>query len=260
MSSLVSQFPEGQLIALALIFMRCIAFLVSWPVFGVASVPVHLKVLLAVILSLCLLPTLHFQNIDLIKINDELPFLVIRELFIGLFLGFLLRFFFFSVSIAGEIIGVSSGLSSAQLFNPMMGSQTNVLEQLHVGVATLLFLAMNGHHMFLQGLAQSFEFSPVASIAVKSSNFGSVALLVREAFAIGFRMSAPLVVSILVTNLTMGLLGRAVPQINVMMTGFQVTICVAFAVLILTIPLFVEEMSDLMAIMTDRFFQAARAI
>jgi flagellar biosynthetic protein FliR len=260
MYSLISQFPEGQLIALALIFMRCIAFLVSWPVFGVANVPVHLKVLLALILALCLLPIIKFQNVDLIKINDQLIFLVVREIALGLFLGYLLRFFFYSISMAGEIIGITSGLSSAQLFNPMMGMQTNVLEQIHVGVATLFFLAMNGHHLFLQGLAQSFEFAPVAEVAIKHQGFGSVALFVRDSFAIGFRMATPMVVAIFLTNLAMGLLGRAVPQINVMMTGFQVTISVAFAVMILTMPLFVEEMNQLLSLMSDRFFQVARVL
>jgi flagellar biosynthetic protein FliR len=260
MQALVSQFPEGQLIALALIFLRCVSFLVAWPVFGTGTVPVHIKVLLALLLSFCLLPVIHFQNLDLIKISDELLFVATREIFLGLFLGFLLRIFFFAVSMAGEIIGISSGLSSAQLFNPMMGMQTNVLEQIEVGLATLIFLAMNGHHLFLQGLAQSFDLIPVAAIGVKYQSFNVIAAMTQDIFAMAFKMASPVVVTVLITNITMGLIGRAVPQINVMMTGFQVTITVAGVVLIVSMPFFVEEMSGLFNLMTTRFFEAAKVL
>jgi len=253
-------FPEGQIIAFALVFLRVIAFVVAWPIFGTQLVPVPVKVLLALVLSVVLFPVIKMQNVDLIKIGDELVFIAFREIVVGLFLGFLLKFFFFAVSIAGEMMGISSGLSSAQLFNPAMGSQTNVMEQAHLILATLFMLAFNGHHLFIQGLAQSFDLVPISSMGIKFEGFSTLSLAVRDAFFMGIKMASPVIVTVFVTNLTMGLLGRAVPQLNVMMTSFQVTIVIAVSVFFISIPLFVNEMDGLLQMMAERFFSVLKVI
>lgn len=260
MGAVVNAFPEGQIIAFALVFLRIMSFVVVWPIFGGPNVPVHLKVLLAVVIAITLFPTVKFANADQIKIDDQMVFFAIRELVVGLFLGFLLKFFFFSVSIAGEIFGVSSGLSSAQLYNPLMGTQTNVMEQVHLALATLFLLAMNGHHLFIQGLAQSFETIPVGIMGFRHEGFASISMVVRDACVMGLQIASPIIVAVFIANLTMGLMGRAVPQLNVMMTGFQVTICVAFLVLFVSMPFFVGEMQGLMQMTAEKFFAAMKVI
>ena len=95
------------------------------------------------------------------------------------------------------------------MFNPAMGSQANVMEQAELIMATLFLLAVNGHHLFIQGLAQSFELVPVSSIGIKYEGFTSVALAVRECFFMGIKMAAPVMVAIFITNVTMGLLGSS---------------------------------------------------
>jgi flagellar biosynthetic protein FliR len=256
----LSQFPEGQIIAFALVFLRCIAFVIAWPVFGSNSVPVSVKVLLSLIFSMVLFPTVSFQNIDLIKIDDQLIFLSVRELFVGLSMGFLMRMFFFAITVAGEIISVSIGLGSAQLFNPALGSQGNVMEQFETLLATLFFLAINGHHIFISGMAQSFDFAPVASIAVKSAAFASISQWVQEVCLAGIKMSAPVLVAIFLANMSMGILGRAVPQINVLVTSMPVTLLLGLAVLIVTTPLFLNEMHGLLDLMAERFFQFMKVV
>lgn len=254
------QFPEGQIVAFALIFLRIMAFVVAWPIFGTQSVPVAIKVLLALVLSMILMPVVGFQNVDLIKIDDHLIFLAAREICIGLSLGFLMRLFFFAISVAGEIISVSMGLASAQLYNPAMGSQSNVVEQFQMMLATLFFLGMNGHHIFIGGLAESFQLVPVASTALKTVGFSGIAPMVQDVFLMGLKMSSPVLVAVFLTNVAMGIVGRAVPQINVLVTGMPVTIMVSFAIMIITVPLFVNEMDSLVVIMADRFFQFMKVL
>ena len=256
----LGHFPEGQIIAFALVFLRIIAFVVAWPIFGTPLMPAPIKVLLAVVLSVALFPVVKMQNLDLIKIGDGLIFISIREIIVGLFLGFLLKFFFFAVSIAGEMMGISSGLASAQLFNPAMGTQTNVMEQAHLILATLFMLAFNGHHLFLQGLAQSFDLVPISDMGIKYAGFSGLSLAVRDAFFMGIKMASPVIVAIFVTNMTMGLLGRAVPQLNVMMTSFQVTIVVSITVFFISMPLIVSEMDGLLQMMAERFFSVLKVL
>ncbi len=251
----LSQFPEGQIIAFALVLLRILAFVISWPIFGVSSVPVQVKVLLSVVLTMIVFPTLHFQNPEMIKIDDQIIFMSIRELCLGLAMGFLMRMFFFAISIASEIISISIGLSSAQVFNPALGTQSNVIEQFEMMLATLFFLAINGHHMFLQGLVDSFQIAPVAAVALKSEAFSTITILLQDVFLSGLRIAAPVLVSIFMTNIAMGILGRAVPQINVLVTSMPVTLMLGMAVMILTIPLFLGEMNGLLGLMAERFFQ-----
>jgi flagellar biosynthesis protein FliR len=254
------QFPEGQIIAFALVFLRVIAFVIAWPVFGTQVVPTPVKVLLALVLSMVIFPVIGFKNADLIKINDQIIFMAVRELILGLLLGYLLRFFFFAISIGGELVGVSSGLASAQIFNPAMGTQSNVMEQGYLILATLFFLAMNGHHLFLQGLAQSYELVPIADTAIKYQGFASISTAFREAFLMGIKMASPIVLAVFIANLTMGVLGRAVPQLNVMVMSFQVTIVITVAVFFITVPLFVDEMNGIMQLMAEKFFSAMKVL
>ncbi len=256
----LSQFPEGQIIAFALVFLRIIAFVIAWPVFGTAVVPTPVKVLLALSMSMIFFPVISFTNVNLIKIGDEIFFLAIREVCVGLALGFLMRLFFFAVSMAGEVISVSIGLASAQLFNPAMGSMSNVVEQFQLLLATLFFFAIDGHHMFINGMAQSFQLVPVAAIAVKSEAFGTISIFVQEAIWAGMKISAPVMVAIFLTNVAMGILGRAVPQINVLVTSVPVTILLGFGVMIITIPLFLGEMNGLIHLMAERFFQFMKVV
>lgn len=254
------QFPEGQIIGFALIFLRIIAFVVAWPVFGSSTVPVPVKVLFSLVLSVILFPVVSFTNVDLIKIDDQIIFLSIREVGIGLALGFLMRMFFFAVTIAGEVISISMGLSSAQIFNPAMGVQTNVIEQFESLLATLFFLAIDGHHLFIHGLAQSFDLAPIADIGIKAGAFGSIQVWVQDVFIAGLKMSAPILVAIFLANLAMGVIGRAVPQINVLVTSMPVTLLLGIAVMIITIPLFLGEMHGLLDLMAERFFQFMKVI
>ncbi len=256
----LSHFPEGQIIAFALIFLRIIAMLISWPVFGTPTVPIHVKVLLAVIFSVLLFPTLKFANAEMIQIGNEIIFLAIRELAIGLTLGFLMRMFFFAISIAGEMISVSIGLASAQLYNPAMGSEANVVEQFQMMLATLFFLSVNGHHIFISGLAQSFELVPVAALGLKTQAYGGIEVIVKDVFVMGLKMSAPVMAAVFITNIAMGIIGRAVPQINVLVTSMPVTVLLGLAVMIVTVPLFIGEMNGLAEVMASRLFQFMKVL
>jgi flagellar biosynthetic protein FliR len=254
------QFPEGQIVAFVLVLLRIIAFLIAWPIFGTSLVAAPVKILLALTIALTMFPVVHFDNVQYLKFSEEIIFLSVRETCIGLALGFMMRMFFFAVAIAGEIISISMGLASAQLFNPSMGTQTNVIEQFQNILATIFFLAINGHHLFIAGLGKSFELLPVSAIGLNYKAFTSFAIASQEVILMGLKMSAPVLVAIFLANLSMGILGKAVPQINVLVTSFSVTIILGFAVMILMLPFSVHEMNNLMNQMAEHFFKMMRTL
>ena len=127
----ISELNETQILMFGLILLRMTAFIVSAAIFSAQSVPVSLKVLFSVVLTLTVFKSVATSE-ALVRLHDlenSLLVLSAREIAIGLCIGFVTRLFFFGLSMAGEIVSISLGLGQAQMFNPMMGSMGNAMEQ-----------------------------------------------------------------------------------------------------------------------------------
>lgn len=253
-------FPEGMVVGFALILVRMIAFTVAMPIIGTPNVPTSIKILFPVMMSLLLHPAALSNAGSNLAISEMVILWAGREVLIGLFLGFFVRMFFFAVSVAGEIISTASGLSSAQLFNPAMGSNSGVMEQFQLLLATLLFLAINGHHFFIQGIAESFTLLPVGNLAFNWQVFSSVGDILKTVMIMGCQLAMPITVSMLISHLTMGIVGKAVPQINVLMTSLQVTILVTFLVLTISVPATTQTMNTMLNEMMGQFSKVLKAL
>jgi flagellar biosynthetic protein FliR len=249
----IYQFQEGQLLAFVLVLLRNIAFVVTSPILGSAAVPSPVKVLFSLLLSIMMFPVVHIQNPETLAMGEQIIFLSLRELMVGLFLGSLARMFFQAVSVSGEIIAISMGTSAAQLFNPVMGSQSNVVGQFQFMVVTVVFLAIQGHHLFISAMAESFRLVPIGVIVAFVTSF-------QDVFILGIKIAAPIIVAVFTANIAMGVINRAVPQIDVMVTSLPITLLLGLAILILTLPMMVGEMDILMQSISDQLMQAMKVI
>ena len=256
----IYQFSEPQILCFALVFLRVTAFLFAWPIFGNESVPTPVKVLLSIVLAICIFPVVPKEQVLQNLLNDNILFLAAKEMFLGVLLGFFARMFFFAISISGQIISMSSGLASAQMFNPAMGSQVQVLEQFQLALATLFFLMINGHHHLISGLAESFNLIPLSMEALNIARLGEMTGVAQDIMVMGLKMSAPVVVAVFVTNVAMGVLGRAVPQVNILVTSMQVTLLVGLGMIFWTLPLFVTEMTGLSEALMTQFFDLMKVL
>ncbi len=250
----VFSFSQVEIIAFALVLLRVSSFVVAWPVFGTEGIPAPIKILFALAMTMIIFPVVGWNQVRDGLETDVLAWLCVREVFIGLCIGFLARLFFHAVQVAGEIISVSMGLAGAQLFNPSLGGMSTAIEQFYVILATMFFLAINGHHLLISGLVDSFRMVPISETLLSLSQFGGVGAFVQEIVLVGLKISAPVMISVLVMNITMAVIGRAVPQINVLITSLAVNILVGFAVMIITIPLLLWQMNDLLEVTTLRLF------
>lgn len=245
---------EAQILLFALILLRMLAFMVSSAFFGSPTVNTPVKVLLSVVLSMILFPVVKVGNVDYLVISNEIIGLSIRELIVGLSLGFLTRIFFFVVTMTGDLVSMSVGLSASQLYNPMLGSHGNTIDQFYSTIGTLVFLAIDGHHMLISAIAQSYDLVPVSSLSLNVGPFAEMAAFGQTAMILAIKMCAPVLVTILVVNVAMGILGRAVPQINVLVTSMPVTIMLGMTVVFLCLPLLVMEMNGLVEITASKLF------
>jgi flagellar biosynthesis protein FliR len=242
----VYRFSEVEILSFILVLMRISVFLVTWPVFGTASVPTSAKVLTSLIVTIVLFPIVGIHRLDAAAIERFYFWLLMREALIGITLGFLTRFFFFTISVCAQIVSDSIGLSSVQLFDPSIQDRSTVIEQFYTMLATLFFLGINGHHAFISGLVQSYEIVPLSLKALNLATYQNVGPLVQAVTVAGIKLSAPVFIAIFCMNIAMGIIGRAVPQINVLVTTIPVNILVGLFVMLISIPLLLASMSGLL--------------
>ena len=162
-----SELNEVQILMFGLILLRMSAFVVAAAVFNSQSISAPLKILISLVFTIVVFRTVA-TNEALVRLSEsqaDLLLLASREVLIGIVLGFVTRLFFFAVTMAGEIVSVSMGLGQAQVFNPMMGSMSNAMEQFYSVIATLIFLSLNGHHMIILGIVESFTSTPIAQLS-----------------------------------------------------------------------------------------------
>lgn len=254
----VYNFSESELLLFFMLLTRMSAFIVSWPIFGTETISNQIKILFAVSLTLVIFPTLHFTVEQHQAVEQNLILLAMREGAIGLAIGYLGRFFFFAFRIAGEMISQSIGLSAAQMFNPTLGGQVTAVEQVYLGLASLFYLAVNGHHFLITGLVSTCETVRIATLSFNTSQFIGIAPMMQEVIELGLKLSAPVVISILVVNLVLGVVGKTVPQLNVLVTSFPINILIGFALMIVTLPMLMDNMGDFLNLSTERVFQLVK--
>jgi flagellar biosynthetic protein FliR len=253
-------FTDAQILLFALIFLRMVAYITSSAIFGSPLVNAPVKILLSLTLSLVLFPVVRATSIDYSLISNEIISLAAKEIIVGLTLGFLTRLFFFVVTMTGDLVSMSIGLSAGQMYNPMLGSQGNIIDQFYSTIATLIFLAINGHHLLISGIAQSYDLVPVGVLSLNAGPYAEMALWGQTALLMAVKMCAPIIVTILMVNVAMGILGRAVPQINVLVTSMPVTIMLGMTVVFICLPLFVMEMNGLANITAEKLFAVMKAL
>lgn len=254
------QLSETQVIVFGLIFLRMIAFVVSSVVFGSGNINVPVKILLALVLAMVVFPSAKMLDLSSAQMSEDLVLLSAREVVIGLSLGFLTRLFFFTVGMTGELVSVSIGLGQAQIFNPMLGSNSNTVEQFYNTVATLIFFAINGHHMVLSGIVQSYELIPLAQLKINMGPFVEMVTFAQDMMVMAIKMCAPILGAVMVTNIAMGILGRAVPQINVLVTSVPVTLMLGFALMVICLPLLIMEMNGIMDLTHTKLVLVMKAL
>ena len=200
------------------------------PLFGSSRIPKRVRGLLAVTLTVGLIggiaapPRLPATTLEAtVGIAGELAF--------GVAMGMVLSFVFVAAQWAGEIIGQQIGFNIAETFDPQYGSASSVVGDLYYMLTLVVFLAVNGHIQIVAGLHDSFASMPLLSVGVGRPVFDVVIGAFSSATVLAARLAAPVMVTMLVVDLTLGFLGKTIPQLNVMAAGLSIKAMVGIAVL-----------------------------
>ncbi len=209
-------------------------FLVA-PIFGARTVPVRVRVLFIVAMTVMVAPIVGPPpQVDPLSASGFL--IIIHEVLIGFALSFALQLMFSTVVVAGQSMANSMGLGFASMADPSSGVTVTILGQFYLIGATLLFLALGGHLVLLELMVESYRLIPIGGGTISSEAMWNLVQWGTQMFAAAVSIALPLMASILVINLSFGVITRAAPQLNVFAIGFPISMTVGFLLLWLLVP------------------------
>lgn len=225
-------------------FLRIGALFMVAPVFGARTVPVRIRIMLAVLMTIILMPNLPFSE-AFEPLSPQGILLVVQQLAIGIVMGLILQILFAALLMAGQTMATTMGLGFASSVDPQNGVQVTMLGQLYLMLGTLYFLAMDGHLLLLEVMANSFIYLPVGSPLNGGQIFGDIALFTSELFLAAVLLSLPVMVGVLLVNLAFGVITRAAPQLNIFAVGFPTTMLAGFVLMFFSVPVLVPLLQNL---------------
>lgn len=236
-------------------FFRIAALVTVAPILGVRVVPMRFRVGIALALTLVVAPVLPpGPQVD--PASAQGIMIAGAQVLTGLAMGFLMRLVFSAVEMGGNLIGQTMGLGFAQMMDPANGVTVPVVSQFYIVLATLIFLALNGHLILIETLVDSFRTIPVALGSISGSGLWVLLEWAGWIFKGALIISLPALASLLLVNAAFGVMMRAAPQLNIFVIGFPISLMLGFIFILLSLPLFAPQFSS----MTESAFDAIRAM
>lgn len=214
--------------------LRVGALLMTAPIVGTRTVPPRVRVILVLAVTGILVPVLPpAPAYDPLSATGLL--VSIQQVAIGISMGLTIRLFFFVLEFAGQVIAQQMGLGFASLIDPQTGAQVPVMSQFYVLIATLFFLAVEGHLLLIKLLAESFVLLPVGTDGISLNGLRSFLDWTGQMFSGAVLIALPVIIALLAVNIAFGIMSRAAPQLNIFAVGFPVMMLLGTAIVLLTL-------------------------
>lgn len=225
------------------------------PFFGHRNIPVMVKIGFIGLFTLVVVPVIPSTGLDLDSGLFSILGIASKELLAGLLIGFSAMTLFWAVQVAGQIIGFQIGFAVMEVIDPSTATGVSILGQFQYIIAILIFLAIDGHHLLINAVVQSFSIAPLGHIAFSGATSGIITRLCVNVFAIAIKIGAPVIVTLFLTDVALGILARTVPQMNVFIVGFPLKVGAGFLILAASFPFFNYVLSRFIAGMDDSLIQ-----
>ena len=219
-------FPQDQFKVFILILIRVSVVLFFFPLFGSKMLPALVKIGLALILSLVFIPVVQIDPNRFPGTPVDGVILAVSELIMGLILGLTVNLFFAAIQLAGKMVGFQMGFAIVNVLDPQSGMQVSIIDQIGYWVALLTFLGLNGHHMLISALGESFQLVKPGALALESGVFNSIISMAADIFSIAIKIGAPAFAALLFTSAAFGISAKFAPQMNILIAAFPVKIVV----------------------------------
>lgn len=222
-------------------FFRIAGLLMAAPIIGTRSVPVRVRLMLAIAITIVVFPAIP-KVPDIEPISAEGFLITIQQVITGIAMGLCMRVIFVALELAGQAIGQLMGLMMANMVDPMNGNNVPIIGQFYLLLATLLFLVVDGHLMMIQVLVNSFTSLPIGTTGITNNGIWEFINWTGEIISIAVIIALPAIVSLLIVNLSFGVMTRSAPQLNIFAVGFPIMIILGVLIIFFSLNTFVPHM------------------
>lgn len=231
---------QNQIVIFLLIFARITGIFTSAPIFGSHNIPVQLKAALSLLCTALVMPLLTNSQAAIGSSMLVYLLIVMSEFILGLLLGFAASLVFTAVQMAGHLLDMQIGFGIVNIFDPQSGQQVPLMGNFKYILALLVYLSMNGHHVFLSALFDSFKSIPISGVVFQVIPLTELFVnIISDAFILAFKITVPVLVALFLTDIALGILARTMPQMNIFVVGIPIKIAVGVFVLSTALPFFI---------------------
>ncbi|MBN6887179.1 flagellar biosynthesis protein FliR [Cytobacillus horneckiae] len=237
--------------SMLLVFVRVTSFFLMMPIFSYRTIPNAAKIGIGFFLAWIMIYTI---DAPVLEIDGTYFLLIIKEALVGIFVGFIAYLMLSAIQIAGGFIDFQMGFAIANVIDPQTGAQSPLTGQYLYMISLLFLLSVNGHHLLMDGIFYSYQFIPIDQPWIPFGDEGLAEFVVKafnSMFIIAFQMAIPVVGSLFLVDVALGIIARTVPQLNVFVVGLPVKIGVSFIVLFIVMSVLMVVVSRLFETMLE---------
>jgi flagellar biosynthesis protein FliR len=227
-----------------LIMMRMNAMIIIAPFFSSDVIPFRIKAIISFLITMVIFPVVAARGYHLPGDMGGYMLLVVSEVAIGLFIGFLVSIIFAAFQLSGQYLSVQIGFGINEVLDPIGQVSVPLEGQFKNLIGILVLLAMNGHHLMIQGVYRSYELAPLmgANRVFLGGILKYILYTFSGMFVVALKIALPIIAIVFLVEISLGVLARVAPQMNIMMLGFPFKIVISFLVMIVVTPLIVKIM------------------
>ena len=224
-------FSSAEIVRFLVVLLRVSGIMLMAPFFSSQSIPVYVRIAFSLVVSLALAPSMPLNMVPAELDLSSIAGLFLGEILFGVLLGFAAACVFGGFQLAGQVISFQLGFSLINIIDPQTEVESSVFSFLQNYIGLLFFLLINGHHWFLLAVNESFTLLPVGGAHLPAPLVQHLLRLSAELLVIGVRIAGPVIAVSVITDVVMGVLGRAAPQINIIIVGMPLKTLVGFGCL-----------------------------
>jgi len=224
----------GQLEFFLLVLIRMTGLFILSPIFGRRNVPTVFKIGFSLFLTLIFINTIEVPELNLFNNIYMYVLYIVKELVVGMILGYVTYVIMSALYLAGQLIDMQIGFGMVNVIDPLTNIQVPLTSNFYYMYTILIFLTMNGHHMIIQALFESFQIIPVEQITFNTGLLSNIINIMKDMFLIAVRIASPIIAAIFVVDVILGVLSRTMPEMNVFMLGMPIKIIIGLLVIAIT--------------------------
>jgi len=238
-------FNGRDVVAFILVLMRVAGLFLTSPIFSSNTIPAQVKAAWTLLVAFLIFPLVDYSQVDLPALGLPFALAVVRELMVGFTVGMGAYLIFVGIQMAGQLIDIQMGFGLVNVVDPITSTQVSVMGQYYYMVAMVVFLAVDGHHLLIRGLIQTFDVIPLGGAHFTPALMSKMNDLFAQVFFIAFKVGAPVIGALFITNLALGIIARTVPQMNVFIVGMPLSVTVGMVVVAMSMSFFVFVLQDM---------------